>query len=81
VQIHGAVRLMAVQINRHAGNRDVRCHQGVQHNLPPAGGYQSMSQPVDGGIKKDHKSPLNNLHQPLTISGLSPVAAPDNPLL
>ncbi|MCY1165502.1 hypothetical protein D9M73_54110 [compost metagenome] len=37
VQIHCTVRLMAVQVDRHAGDRDVCRHQRVQHNLPPAG--------------------------------------------
>jgi hypothetical protein len=63
VQVHGAVRLMAMQVDRHAGDGDVGGHQRVQHDLPPAGGEQSISQPIEGGIKQDHKSPLNNQPQ------------------
>ncbi len=76
VQVHCTVRLVAVQINRHAGDGDVSRHQCVQHNLPPAGGEQTIGQPVKGGIKQDHENPLNS-HQP-RIPKLSPEAAPDN---
>ena len=58
VQFHGAMRLMAVQIKRHADNGDVSSHQRVQRDLPPAGCQQPMRQPVEGGIEKNHKSPI-----------------------
>ncbi|WP_457307084.1 hypothetical protein, partial [Polaromonas sp. P5_E6] len=63
MQVHGAVRLVTVQVDGDAGNGDMGGHQRVQHDLPPAGGKQPIGKPVEGRIKQDHKNPLNNLKQ------------------
>ena len=57
VQVHGTMRLVAVQINRDAGNSDVRCDQRVQNNLPPACCQKAVSQPIQASIKQHHMNP------------------------
>ena len=61
MQVHRAMRLMAMQVNSNAGNGNVSCYQCIQNNLPPSCSKKSVRQPINGGIKKYHESPLNNL--------------------
>ena len=79
MEIHGTVRLVAVQIDRDAGNRDVRRHQRIKHYLPPAGGQQSMGQPIEGGVKKYHVHLSIVARADLPNFNLLPGAATDNP--
>ena len=52
MQIERAVRLAAMQINRHANDRDVRHGQRVQHELPPRKTQQSVGKKVEQGIQQ-----------------------------
>ena len=72
VQIHRTMRLMAVQIDGHTGDGDVRRHQCIQNDFPPAPRQQTMCQPVKSGIKKHHRSPLNNPRWPLALNAKLP---------
>ena len=81
MKIHGTVRLVTVQIDGDAGNRDVRGHQRVKHYLPPAGSQQSMSQPIEGGVKKYHVHLSIVARTVLPNFNLLPGAAKDNPQL
>ena len=51
VQIQGPVRLVAVQENGHAGNRDVREAQNDKENLPTRKSHDSVCHPVNDRIK------------------------------
>ena len=58
-QIHGPVRLRAVQEDRDRRDRDVRGDERVQHDLPPGEVPQAVSEPVDGRaqngrVRKQH---------------------------
>ncbi|MNL31195.1 hypothetical protein D3C87_1529710 [compost metagenome] len=46
VQIQRPVRHAAVQENGHAGDRDVRHHEGVDHDLPPGPVGKAVGGPV-----------------------------------
>ena len=50
VQIEGAVRLVAVQVDGDAGDGDVCHHQRSNQDLPPSGIRQSVGQPLDQTI-------------------------------
>jgi len=52
VQFERAVRLAAVQINRHADDRDVRDREGVQHKLPPGEAQQAVGKEIEQGIQQ-----------------------------
>jgi hypothetical protein len=51
VQIKRAMVLAAMQVNRHADNREMRHDQGIYHDLPSAGAGQSIRQKIEYGIK------------------------------
>ena len=42
MQVHRAMGLMAVQVNRDTGNRDVRRRQRIQNDFPPGQIQQPM---------------------------------------
>jgi hypothetical protein len=52
MQLQRAVRLAAMQIDRHADNRDVRRNQRVQHELPPREVQQTVGKEVEQGIQQ-----------------------------
>lgn len=60
VQIKCSVRLMAVEINRDASNRDVGRGQGEQNDLPPRpvkqAGVKKAQNTVEGKIRKQINS-------------------------
>ena len=58
MQIHRTMRLVAVQVKRHADDGDVRYNECIKQDFPPACRQQTMSQPVKGGIEQKHKSPF-----------------------
>ncbi len=67
VQIEGAVRGMAVQVDRHTGDGDVREHQRDQHDLPPARTGHAVDQEVHHAVEQrgkgtrvgsGHRSPI-----------------------
>jgi hypothetical protein len=50
MQVKRAVRLVAVQVDRHADHGDVREEQSKQNNLPPIEAPSAMGQPLQRGI-------------------------------
>jgi hypothetical protein len=46
------VRLAAVQIDRHANNRDVRRHERVHHELPPREAQEAVGKEIKQGIQQ-----------------------------
>ena len=59
MQVQRAVRLVTVQVNGHAGDRDMGEAQGDQQQLPPAQVPKAMGQPVHQGIQK---GPIRQKH-------------------
>jgi hypothetical protein len=55
VQVQGAVRLMAMQKNRHADHGHVGHGQREQNDLPPGNVPQAVGQPIQSGVKQDHE--------------------------
>jgi hypothetical protein len=50
MQVERAMRLVTVQVNRHADHRDVRQKQSEQNNWPPIQAPSAMGQPFQSGV-------------------------------
>ncbi|KAG0162141.1 hypothetical protein DFQ30_003097 [Apophysomyces sp. BC1015] len=72
MQVQCAVRLVPMQVNGYADDRDVRHHQRVQHDLPPRPVQQAMGNEIKREIQQSHTLKTKSEKTPDSMFGRTP---------